>query len=203
MVISLDIGVIGLQGAISEHINIMKKIFKKKKINGNIFIIKNKKEINNINGLIIPGGESSTISKFLLKFGMYNEILKRIEKNNLPIMGTCAGCVLLANELLNEKNDIKLLKAMNMKVIRNAFGRQKDSFENEINIKFLRKPFNAIFIRAPLIKEIYGNCYTLSKINNNIIMARQDNFLALSFHPELTNDLRIHEYFLDIIIKNI
>ena len=118
-------------------------------------------------------------------------------------MGTCAGCVLLGNELLNEKKDIKLLKAMNMKVIRNAFGRQKDSFENEINIEYLSKPFNAIFIRAPIINEVSGKCYSLSKIKNKIIMARQDKFLALSFHPELTNDLRIHEYFLDIIKDNI
>jgi 5'-phosphate synthase pdxT subunit len=86
-----------------------------------------------------------------------------------------------------------------MKVKRNAFGRQKESFERNINIKGLNEPYNAVFIRAPIIKEIWGECKILSKINNDIIAAREDKFLALSFHPELTNDLRIHEYFLQMI----
>ena len=86
-----------------------------------------------------------------------------------------------------------------MKVIRNAFGRQRESFENDIFINVLEKPFNAIFIRAPIIEKVWGKCDVISKIDNNIIMARQDKYLALSFHPELTNDLRIHEYFLEII----
>ncbi len=203
MVISLNIGVIGIQGAISEHVNSMNILFKKRNIKGNIFLIKKKQDIKLLDALIIPGGESTTISKFLVKLGIYDEILKRIKKKNLPIMGTCAGCVLLSSELSNEKKEIKLFKAMNMKVIRNGFGRQRESFENQVNINNSIKDFNAVFIRAPIIEKVWNNCFALSMINNNIIMARQEKYLALSFHPELTNDLRVHEYFLKMIEDNI
>jgi len=199
MVVSIKIGVIGIQGAISEHVTSMSKVFKKYQINGKIFIVKNKFDIKSIDALIIPGGESTTISKFLLQLGIFNEILTRIDENNLPIMGTCAGCVLLSSELVNETKEIYLLEAMNMKVIRNGFGRQRESFEKKIKINSLEKPFNAVFIRAPIIDKIWGGCKSISRINNNIILAREDIYLALSFHPELTKDLRIHEYFLKII----
>jgi 5'-phosphate synthase pdxT subunit len=116
-------------------------------------------------------------------------------------MGTCAGCILLAKQLINDKKDIKLLKAMNLRVLRNAFGRQKESFEYKIKIYGFEKLYNAVFIRAPLIDKVWGNCKVLSKINDQIIMAKQNKFLALSFHPELTNDLRIHNYFLKMITE--
>ncbi len=115
-------------------------------------------------------------------------------------MGTCAGCVLLAKEIVDKNNDISLLNAMDMKVERNAFGRQKESFEKGIKIKGFSKPYNAVFIRAPIIKKVWGKCEIIGETNRKIIAARQDNFLALSFHPELTDDIRIHEYFLNMII---
>jgi len=115
-------------------------------------------------------------------------------------MGTCAGCVLLAKEIVGKNNDISLLHAMDMKVERNAFGRQKESFEKCIKIKGLSKPYNAVFIRAPIIKKVWGKCEIIGETNKKIIAARQDNFLALSFHPELTDDIRIHEYFLNMIV---
>jgi 5'-phosphate synthase pdxT subunit len=149
--------------------------------------------------LIIPGGESTTISKILVKLNIYKEILKRIKDNSLPIMGTCAGCILLANNLVENTKDVKLLNAIEMKVKRNAFGRQKESFESIINIEGFHNPYNAVFIRAPIIEKVGGKCKILSKINNKIIMARQDKYLALSFHPELTDDIRIHKYFLDMV----
>jgi len=116
-------------------------------------------------------------------------------------MGTCAGCVLLASSFSDEKNDdIKLFEAIDMRVERNAFGRQKESFEKTINIKGFNEPYNAVFIRAPLINKIGEKVEVLSRIDDEkIIMARQNNCLALSFHPELTDDLRIHKYFLDMI----
>jgi len=114
-------------------------------------------------------------------------------------MGTCAGCVILANKITDNFKDIKILSAMNMQVKRNAFGRQRESFEKNIKIKGFSKPFNAVFIRAPIIEKVWGNCEVLAKIDKKIIMAREGSFLALSFHPELTDDLRIHEYFLDMI----
>jgi len=199
MVKSLSIGIIGIQGAVSEHITSMKEALKKKDTAGKVFVIKDKKEIDKIDGLLLPGGESTTISKIIIKSGIYNKLFNKIKEDNLPVMGTCAGCVLLSSEISNNKEEIKLLSAMNMKVKRNAFGRQKDSFETYIKINGFSNLFNAIFIRAPIIEKVWDSCKVLSKIDNNIIMARQKNQLAITFHPELTNDLRIHEYFLDMI----
>jgi 5'-phosphate synthase pdxT subunit len=115
-------------------------------------------------------------------------------------MGTCAGCVLLAKELFDNNKDVKLLHAMDMQVERNAFGRQKESFEKNININGFSSPYCAVFIRAPLIKKVWGKCEVIAEMDKKIVMARQDKFLALSFHPELTDDLRIHRYFLDMIV---
>jgi 5'-phosphate synthase pdxT subunit len=199
MVKGISIGVFGAQGAISEHITMMINALEEKNISGDAFVVRNKKEINKIDALIIPGGESTTISKILYNSGFNNAILERIRKDNLPIMGTCAGCVILASKIVDNSNDIKHLSAMNMQVKRNAFGRQRESFEKNINIKGFSKPFNAVFIRAPIIEKVWGDCGILAKFDKKVIMARENQFLALSFHPELTDDIRIHKYFLDMI----
>jgi 5'-phosphate synthase pdxT subunit len=196
----VTIGVVSIQGAVSEHIASVNRVFKKNNIQGNVKLVKQKKDIDGIDAIIIPGGESTTISRILFKSGINDAITKRIKQDTFNIMGTCAGCVLLAKEIVGKNNDILLLYAMDMKVERNAFGRQKESFEKCIQIKGLSKPYNAVFIRAPIIKKVWGNCEIIGEINKKIIAARQDNFLALSFHPELTNDIRIHEYFLNMII---
>ncbi len=199
MVNKINIGVVGIQGAISEHVFSMQKVLNETKIPGNVSVVKYKKDLENIDALILPGGESTTISRALNKTGLYREIVKRIKQNDIPIMGTCAGCVLLSKKLTNMSEDVKLLKAMDMEVKRNAFGRQKESFEQKINIDGFDNPYNAVFIRGPIIEKVWGKCKPLAKINNKIVMARQNKFLALSFHPELTKDLRIHKYFLEIL----
>ena len=200
MVKKISIGVIGIQGAISEHVTIMQNTLKTTDTPGTVFIVKNLGDINKIDALILPGGETTTISKILYKSGLHTAISKKIKENNLPVMGTCAGCVILASEIIDDiKDDVKLLHAIDMQVERNAFGRQKESFEKNINIEGVHHPYNAVFIRAPVIRKIWGKTKVLAKINKKIVMARQDNLLALSFHPELTNDLRIHNYFLDMI----
>jgi len=199
MVKRVNIGIIGVQGTVLEHVNAMKKLFSETNTPGEIFIIHNKSQLDKVDGLIIPGGETTTISRILVKTGLYDKILDRIKQKNIAIMGTCAGCVLLSEKISNNDKEIKCLNAMNIYVKRNAFGRQKESFEQEIKIKGFSKPYNAVFIRAPIIEKTYNNCEILAKIKDKIIMARQDKFLALSFHPELTDDLRIHKYFLDII----
>ena len=201
MVKKLSIGVIGIQGAISEHVNTMQNALKTFHTPGDVFFIKKLEELNKIDALILPGGESTTISKILCKTGLHDAISKKINEDHLPVMGTCAGCVLLADELVdNKKNDVKLFHSIDMQVERNAFGRQKESFEKHIDVLGFTKPYNAVFIRAPIIRKTWGRTKILAKINKKIIvMARQDNLLALSFHPELTNDLRIHKYFLDMI----
>jgi len=202
MVKKISIGIIGIQGAISEHINSIKYVLKKNNIPGNVFIIKNKDEIKKIDGLLIPGGESTTISKIMDKSKIFNQIMKRIDNDDLPIMGTCAGCVLLSTKISDNNEGIKPLSAIQMQVKRNAFGRQKDSFETNITINGLSAPYKAIFIRAPIIEKIWGKCELLSKIDNKIVMARQNNYLAITFHPELTEDIRIHKYFLDMILRS-
>jgi len=124
MVKEISIGIIGIQGAISEHLFSMRKALQEKNILGKAFVIRDKKEINEIDALILPGGESTTISRILYESGFYDAILKRLKDNDLPIMGTCAGCVILSSETADTKNDVKLLSAMNMRVNRNAFGDQ-------------------------------------------------------------------------------
>jgi pyridoxal 5'-phosphate synthase pdxT subunit len=199
MVNKKSIGIIGIQGAISEHVFSMEKTIKKLNFNAEVLILRVPSQIDGIDGLIIPGGESTTISNILYKSGMHEIILNKIKKRNLSIMGTCAGCVILAKKLSNDTNDVKLLSAMDIKVKRNAFGRQKESFEYKINIEGFKDQYNAIFIRAPVIEDVWGNCKILAKIKNKIVMARQNNFLAISFHPELTNDFRVQQYFLNMI----
>jgi 5'-phosphate synthase pdxT subunit len=199
MVREIYIGVIGIQGAVFEHIISMRNVLDETNTPGKVFTVNKKEEIDNIDALLIPGGESTTISKILLKSDLYNAIFKRLEEKNLPIMGTCAGCVLLASKISNDSKDIKLLNALEMQVKRNAFGRQVESFEKNVNIEGFLNPYNAVFIRAPVIEKVWGGCKIMAKIGKKIVMAQQDNILAISFHPELTNDLRIHKYFLDMI----
>jgi 5'-phosphate synthase pdxT subunit len=147
-----------------------------------------------VDAIIIPGGESTTISRLLVRFGLHERIVKKAGEG-VPILGTCAGLVLLAKEGDGqvEKTDTKLLGLMDMAVDRNAFGRQRESFEAELNVKGLEGLFPAIFIRAPLITKVWGKCQELARYENYIVMARQENLIALSFHPELSSDTRIHE----------
>jgi len=200
MVKKISIGVIGIQGAISEHITIMQNTLKTTHTPGRVIIVKSLEDLNKIDALILPGGETTTISKILHRSGLHEAIYKKFKENNLPVMGTCAGCVLLASEIIDDnKDDVKLLNAMDMQVERNAFGRQKESFEKSIIIEGFSYPYTAVFIRAPIIRKIWGKTKVLAKVNKKIVMARQDNLLALSFHPELTNDLRVHKYFLGMV----
>jgi len=200
MVNRLKIGVIGFQGAVSEHIHIMRKTLEEEKIHGEVFTVKQTRDLKNINALILPGGESTTISKFLHRSGLYKEISSLVKKEGIPLMGTCAGCVLLAKEIsADPAEEVKTLKFMDMKVKRNAFGRQRESFEKDIHITDFTKPFHAVFIRAPVIEKTWDGCKPMARLDNKIVMAQQGNILALSFHPELTNDLRIHKYFLKLV----
>lgn len=198
MVKNLSIGVIGIQGAITEHISTMNEALKKNDIHGRVSIVNKPKHFEKLDALIIPGGESTTISKFLNTTELHGLILKRIKEENFPVMGTCAGCVLLAKKVTNDSTkEIKLIDAMDMKVERNAFGRQRESFEKYIHIDGFKDVFPSVFIRAPAIRETWDGCIQLATIEEDaVVMARQNNLLALSFHPELTEDVRIHEYFL-------
>ena len=199
MVAIVTVGILAIQGAVSEHLTIMNHVFKEEKQQDKAILVRQVRELDSCDGLIIPGGESTTISRILVNTGMHEEIRQRMKDNSLGLMGTCAGCALLAKELTDTNADVRVLQAMDMQVERNAFGRQKESFERFVKISGFSEPFPAVFIRAPIITKIWGSCKVLATVEKEIVMARQDNYLALSFHPELTNDLRVHRYFLEML----
>jgi len=184
----LKVGVLSLQGAVEEHLNMIRRCgFEAVKV-------KTIKDLEKAERLIIPGGESTTIGKLARIYNLDEAIIKK-GREGMPIYGTCAGMILLAKEIQDSKQ-IRF-NLIDIVVERNAFGRQVDSFEADLEIKDITgKPFKAIFIRAPYIKKVNSGVRILAEFNGKIIMARQKNILVSSFHPELTNDLRIHKYFL-------
>jgi len=177
----------------------MNRVFQEGIVKGKTILVRQPHEIDACDALIIPGGESTTISRILVNSGIHELIRKRMENQDIALMGTCAGCVLLAKELTEINADVRLLEAIDMQVERNAYGRQKESFERSLNIKGFTHPYHAVFIRAPIITKTWGDCEILAKAGKEIVMARQDNYLALAFHPELTDDLRIHQFFLEML----
>ncbi len=196
----MKVGVLAIQGAVQEHLDILEKAFLNLGVTGTPCRIKRLEEFEEASALIIPGGESTAISKLLQKNALLDPIRKRAEEG-MPVMGTCAGCILLAKEgdEAVEKTKTQLLSIMDMAVIRNAFGRQRESFEADLEISGLSAPFRGVFIRAPAISRVWGDCSALSSFRDKIVMARQEARFALAFHPELSGDTRIHEIFLEHI----
>ncbi len=188
----MRIGIIAAQGAFIEHINRLRRL------GVEAFPVRLPQELKKIDGLIIPGGESTAISQLMLEYSLTSEI-KKLAKKGLPIFGTCAGMILLANEIA-DGNKVEPLGLMDIIVRRNAFGRQRESFEVELTIPTLgKKPFHGIFIRAPLIEQVKSGEVLARLDDGTIVAARQGQFLASAFHPELTDDPRFHQYFLDIV----
>lgn len=198
----MRIGIIAIQGNVEEHINAIQHAGKKADQPIEVIRIKHKGIVNGCDAIIIPGGESTTLGKLMEREGISSEI-KMAAKKGIPILGTCAGLVLLAKngDKQVEKTKQPLLELMDIRVNRNAFGRQKESFEVPLSFKGLDEPYNAVFIRAPCITECANDVEILAEYKNTIVAARQGNVLALAFHPELTTDLRIHQYFLKMIEK--
>jgi len=188
----MRIGVLASQGAFAEHISILSQL------EVEALPVRLLRELKGLDGLIIPGGESTSISRLMLAYNLMNEI-RELAKNGLPIFGTCAGMILLANK--TSDSDAEPIGVMDITVRRNAFGRQTDSFETELKIPALgEKPFPGIFIRAPIIEQTGSKVEILAKLNNGTgVAAREGKLLASAFHPELTDDLRFHQYFLDIV----
>ena len=192
------IGILSLQGDVSEHVFSMERAMRDLIPDGEVTWVRTRDQLKGLSGLIIPGGESTTQGMLISKYKMDDDIRKLAERK-VPIMGTCAGLVLLAKK---GNKGVNLLGLMNMRVKRNAFGRQRESFEVDLNIPSLsdgKRAFHAVFIRAPAIESVWGDVEIMAEYENRIVMARQDNLLAVAFHPELGDDLRIHEYFLRLI----
>ncbi|MFC1751300.1 pyridoxal 5'-phosphate synthase glutaminase subunit PdxT [Pseudomonadota bacterium] len=198
MVDSVSIGIIGVQGAIDEHRSMLDQLLNECETSHrfSIHIIRNPSDFISVDGIIIPGGESTTISRMLKNKDLFDDLQQRIKKRSISVMGTCAGCVLLAHKALDTREDLMLLQAMDMEVKRNAFGGQRESFERLIDIKKIGRNYPSVFIRAPVITKVWGSCRVLARIDNYIVMAEDGDFLGISFHPELTEDTRIHRYFL-------
>lgn len=198
----MKVGVVALQGAVSEHIDAVKRAFSEMDLEGEVGIVRNKSDLASYQGLILPGGESTTISRLLSSTGLTKEIRKLAEEG-MPIMGTCTGCILMAKEGDEEvkKTQTELLSLMDMKVVRNAFGRQRESFETQLEIKGLARSYRGVFIRAPAIVKVWGECKALSRFEGKIVLAQQKNLIACAFHPELTEDTRIHEILLKMILS--
>jgi 5'-phosphate synthase pdxT subunit len=191
----MKIGVLALQGDFSEHIAMLKRL------NVDALEVRLPEHLQGIDGLIIPGGESTTIGKLAVAYHLMEPL--KIFGQRHAIWGTCAGAIFLSTDI---GRDQPLLGLMDIKVQRNAFGRQIDSFETDLDIPELKQAtgtkdsYHAVFIRAPIIESVSGDAKILASIpDGRIVAAQQGHFLATSFHPELTNDSRFHEYFLSLV----
>lgn len=184
------IGVLALQGAVREHMDQIELV------GCEAVVVKEANDLIGINGLILPGGESTTIRKLLDRFHLL-EPIQRLAKQGLPMFGTCAGLILLAGEIVGYESPH--LGVMNVVVQRNSFGRQVDSFECELTITKLEKTVPAVFIRAPHIISVGEDVEVLATYQERIVLARDRHFLGCSFHPELTKDTTILQYFVDMI----
>jgi 5'-phosphate synthase pdxT subunit len=185
----MNIGVLALQGAVAEHIRSIGLA------GGQGVVVKQPEQLGSIDGLVIPGGESTTIGKLMRKYGFIDAV-RDFSQAGKPIFGTCAGLIVLAERL--DDGEEPHLGLMNMTVSRNAFGRQRESFETDLDVQGIESPLRAVFIRAPLIKEVGEDVEVLASYKGEIVTARQGHLLAASFHPELTDDYRLHGLFLDM-----
>lgn len=186
----MKIGVLALQGAVAEHIRSIELA------GAEGVAIKKTEELQDIQGLIIPGGESTTIGKLMRKYDFIDAI-REFSAAGKPIFGTCAGLIVLAKTI--EGQEEAHLGLMDITVARNAFGRQRESFETDLDVKGIDEPIRAVFIRAPLIRSVGDQVDVLSSYNEEIVAARQGHLLVSSFHPELTDDYRLHQYFVDMV----
>jgi 5'-phosphate synthase pdxT subunit len=191
----LKIGVLALQGAFIEHCHILQKL------GVETLEIRLPGQLQELDGLIMPGGESTTILKLMHGYGLFQP-LKELIGRGFPVWGTCAGMICLASRIKNsQQSSLQPLEVMDITVKRNAFGRQVDSFEIDLDIPVLgSQSYHAVFIRAPLIEKVGEKVEVLAKLHDGVIVAaRQGNLLATSFHPELTADSRFHQYFHKIV----
>ncbi|RAL23428.1 pyridoxal 5'-phosphate synthase glutaminase subunit PdxT [Thermoflavimicrobium daqui] len=186
----MKIGVLALQGAVQEHLHLLQKL------GVEAITVKRAEQLEDLDGLILPGGESTTMGKLLKKYDLI-ESLYQMHEQGKPLFGTCAGMILLAKEI--EGQTESHLGLMDVHVKRNAFGRQIASFEANLVIKEVAEDFPAVFIRAPYIASVSPSVDILAEVDGKVVMARQGPLLASAFHPELTDDVRVHQYFVKMV----
>lgn len=192
----LRVGVLAVQGDVREHINSLTSL------NVAVQKVRNPEELKTVNALVIPGGESTTISMLAKRVGLM-EPLRKFVKDGFAVYGSCAGMIMLADEILDGRSDQETIGGLDITVRRNAFGRQVDSFETDLDVKDFDKNIRAIFIRAPWVERVGESVEVLAAVTaengtQHPVMVRQGSVLATAFHPELTNDNRVHEYFVQM-----
>ena len=188
----MKVGVLALQGAFKLHVQALERL------GVEAIEVRSLENFGASEALIIPGGESTTMSFLLESSGIFDSLQER-SKNGMPILGTCAGMILLSSKITDGRNDQKPLNLIDIEVRRNGYGRQIDSFESDLLIEGFNRSFRGIFIRAPLVENVSEKVEVLAEINGRPVMCRQDSIIVTSFHPELADDDRIHAEFLELV----
>ena len=199
---SLNVGVLAIQGDVQENLLATKKALEELNLEGTVIDVKTAQDIENLDGLIIPGGESTTIGQLSLVNSSLKVMKEKIEKG-MPVLGICAGMILLsktADDRVVGKTNQPLLDLLDVKLERNSFGRQRESFEADVSMDSINIPkFRGVFIRAPSVSDAGSDVQVLSKFNEKIVAVKKGNIIGTSFHPELTRDISLHKYFVNLI----
>jgi pyridoxal 5'-phosphate synthase pdxT subunit len=189
--VPMKVGVLGLQGDVREHLRALELA------GATGVVVKSAVELADSDALVVPGGESTTIGKLMDRFDLLEPIVDRV-RAGMPLYGTCAGMILMSNDVLGEHDAPNRLRVMDITVRRNAYGRQIASFEADISVTGMEALFPAVFIRAPVVESVGSRVDVLSTYDDFPVLVRQDHLLASSFHPEMSGDRRIHELFVDM-----
>lgn len=202
---SITVGVLAIQGDVPENITSTQTALKELNVEGTVVGVKTAEDISKLDGLIIPGGESTTIGQLSLVNSSLKIIKEKVD-HGMPVLGICAGMIMLsktANDRVVGKTDQPLLDLLDIKLERNSFGRQKESFEADVSMNSIGiQKFNGVFIRAPSVSDVGSGVEVLSKFNEKIVAVKKDNMIGVAFHPELTKDVSVHKYFVNLIKKS-
>ena len=202
---NIKVGVLGIQGDIEENILSTAETLKKLNLRGTVESVRYSESIAELDGLILPGGESTVIGSLLSIQGKVFQTIEKKIKEGMPVFGTCAGLIMLSKRAYDKivgETKQKLFGILDVVIERNAFGRQHESFEVDLEIPVLGKePFRGIFIRSPIVNNIGENVIILTKLNDKIVAVKQNNIIGTSFHPELSADRRLHELFIKDILE--
>jgi 5'-phosphate synthase pdxT subunit len=201
----INIGVLAVQGDVAENVTAARMAMDELGVEGVVTEVKNPEQISELNGLIIPGGESTVIGTLSLVNGSLKKIKEKIAAG-MPVLGTCAGMIVLSKKVKDRivgEMEQPLLDYLDIKIERNAFGRQRDSFEANISLEKIGIPrFHGVFIRSPSVIEAGKDVEVISKFNEKIVAVKQGNIIGTSFHPEIADDLSLHKYFINLVSKN-
>ena len=202
---NIKVGVLGIQGDIEENILSTDEALKKLNLRGTVESVRYSESIAELDGLILPGGESTVIGSLLSIQGKVFQTIEKKIKEGMPVLGTCAGLIMLSKRTYDKvvgETKQKLFGMLDVVIERNAFGRQHESFEVDLKIPVLgNEPFRGIFIRSPIVNNVGGSVTILTKLNDKIVAVKQDNIIGTSFHPELSTDRRLHELFIKDILE--